>query len=141
MTRMTTTGPGYHRASAAVMFGGVTALTLGFALSTAATASADQTVQNTYAVKGSETVNVAVRCPDNMYLVMSDYSSSARLVPYGVEVIESGTAVGVTMTGVDQQQGSGSYRGATGTATNWSVWPQDIVIKAHCTDRKQVPVG
>ena len=105
MTRMTTTGPGYHRASAAVMFGGVTALTLGFALSTAATASADQTVQNTYAVKGSETVNVAVRCPDNMYLVMSDYSSSARLVPYGVEVIESGTAVGVTMTGVDQQQG------------------------------------
>ena len=62
--------------------------------------------------------------------ICDDYSSSARLVPYGVEVIESGTAVGVTMTGVDQQQGSGSYRGATGTATNWSVWPQDIVIKA-----------
>lgn len=137
----TTNGPGHRRSSAAAMFGGVTALALGFALSTAATASADETVQNTYTVKGSETVNVAVRCPGNLYLVLADYSSSSRMVPYGVEVIEGGTGVGVTMTGVDQQKEYGAFRGATGTATNWSTVPQDIVIKAHCTDRNQAPVG
>lgn len=113
---------------------GIAAL-IGVAFATAGVAAADQVVENQYTIKGSDSISVAIHCPDGMVLNNTDYSSKDRAVPYGVEVIEAGTAVGVNMgSQTTGDQYSKRMKAASGTATNWSPFSQDVIIKGHCVN-------
>lgn len=125
-----------RRMRTAAVSGTLAALTVGGALLAAGTASADQVVQNTYTIAGSNSINVAIHCPDGMVLNNTSYSSNDRAVPHGVEVIEAGTAVGVNMgspSTIDDINGK-RFKSASGTATNWSPFTQDLIIKGHCVN-------
>lgn len=88
-----------RRMRTAAVSGTLAALTVGGALVAAGTAAADQIVENTYTIKGSDSVNVAIHCPST------------------IDVI-NGTR----------------FTSASGTATNWSPFSQDLIIKGHCVN-------
>lgn len=133
-----------HRVSAVLIATVWTSATAGAALIGAGSASAAEgSVEQTYTIKGSDSIKVSLRCPNNMsqdprylpYLVNRIYPTAlSRVVPRGVDVFENG-GVGVTMRGaagwVDQK---GVYVGAEGTVTNYNTAPANVVIKLHCSD-------
>ena len=57
-------------------------------------------------------------------------------IPEDVTQIEAGTAVGVNMgspSTIDDINGK-RFKSASGTATNWSPFTQDLIIKGHCVN-------
>ncbi|BBZ66533.1 hypothetical protein MINS_19620 [Mycolicibacterium insubricum] len=128
---MTPTTSRTHRLTAGALVG----LAAIVALGTAGTASADDVTQEVkYTLQAGASIEVNVACPASArYLVNRRYDGAkGRIVPAGIDIAENG-GVGVNMHAVSNNSESWST-GATGSATNWQTSPQDLTIKAHCSN-------
>lgn len=77
-----------------------------------------------------------VVCPGATPYLVAKIFSPGRLVPDGVEVVESGFGIGVTgMTYLSYGPDKMSHgMGTPATATNWGFVDQSMAIKLHCTN-------
>ncbi|WP_308467012.1 hypothetical protein [Rathayibacter soli] len=127
------TAAGLVAASIVGVAGAATAATASTATATSATTATEWSVRLPAL---TETNIPQLVCPASKPFLINQELSPARLVPRGVQVIESGFGIFVTIPS-PVHDGSGTAGGISSVgavATNWDFFStQDLTIKLHCT--------